>query len=421
MYLTGCFQAIFDIVWVLLYNFYICGKRGYTMNSNASRPNFGIRLLGFLLALVLFAGTMSAIAIADIRIITTKENLTTIIRQALFERTTAVRAAIDGGKGAATARNRMNLAMVKLDEANASSDASQALVEWVYDTLMEQHGDELELTLENVEAFVEDSTLKDTIAQLGASLISDAYTGENTTELDQQTVRTLLEENADVIKEHFDIEISTETLDALTQTIVTNDYVAQIQEEGVESLLMGKTPAGSGGNADTNPGDASNAPQTPTPDAPNAGVSADRNLVELLQAFRDATSAMALLLSLGVVVLCVVLLLLIYRKWIWCAFGSIGWPLMLASVPYLLVTVPALWMKDLWNLIFSFSSSVGAAARTIMELTAPVCIGTFALGFVLAVVGLVWKAIHYTRLKTREQELSEALIAEEPEKTLTQE
>lgn len=369
-------------------------------------PSVPARIAGFFLCLVLCLSTVAAIGIGDVRIATTKENMTLIIRQALFRPQSLPAAQVGSGSGAAAPRTQPRLAApgTRLEEPIPPADASQALVEWVYNTLVAQHADELTLTLEQVEAFVEDSTLKDTIAELGASLISDLYTGENTTVLDEETIRSLLAENAEVIKEHFDYELTPDTLDSLTQTIVTNDYVSQIQADGVESLLTG---TGSGGSSAAGP----DANPDADPGVPSSGTSVG----DLLTAFRAATSVGMLAACIAAAVVCIAALAVLHRKWIWRALRGTGVALLIAAIPFLLPTLPALLVKEQWNSVFSglgMVSSVAAMVRAMLEITAPVCISVFAAGLALLIAAPIVRAV--SNRKTAGTELPEAPAPVEP-------
>jgi sulfate ABC transporter permease subunit len=97
----------------------------------------------------------------------------------------------------------------------------------------------MNLTLETVQQFVDESTLKDFIAEKGASLITDYYTGENTTAITEEEIQEQLEMNKDLIKETFDYEITEEKIQEITTKVVENDYIAQIQEEGIVNVVMG--------------------------------------------------------------------------------------------------------------------------------------------------------------------------------------
>lgn len=390
--------------------------------SKSYRPAIGIRLLCVLLSLVLFAGVVAAIFVADVRIITGKENLQKIISQALFTTQTVrpIRAAGQGNSPAA-AHPQQRLSRAKLTDIDIDagdlkeilsgsdieidtenvSENSQALVQWVYESLMQEYGDQVDMSFESVQAFVEESTLKEFVAEMGASLISDFYSGENTTTLDAETIRGLLEENAPLIEKHFGYTLDSQAMDAVTDAIAKNDIVSQIQDEGITSILTG------GSNAVTN-GDG----ETPANDLV-------ATVTEVLDAFRSATSVQALAGCIAVAAVCALLIIVLNLKYIWYALRKIGNTLIVSDILYLIPVVLALLLTDTWNSIFSFAPPVGKVLHTIVELTAPVAVGVFAAGLVLDIAALVIRlTVKKARATAAEtQELSQVLEQDIPEAT----
>lgn len=371
------------------------------------KPPVWVRIVTFLVSLVLFFSVVGAMFICDVRIITDKDNMSAIIRQALFSRQTVRPAAGTGGSGAAHARAAARLAsmQVRLDEEkkNTSGDASGALVEWMYNTLKEQYGDQLDVSLEGVQAFVEESTLKDEIASLGASLISDFYTGENTTVLSEETLQALLEENAQLIEKHFGVTLTEKDIQDITDTVASNDYITQIQERGVAQVLISAMTGGSGGSI--------------TGGNTQSGTELAQTITSLLETFRAYTSAGALIACIAVAVVCAAVIVVLNLKWIWRALRCIGTPLLLASLPMALVSGCVLLMAGFWDGIFAgISASVGAAVTTVIRLTAPVALGAFGTGIALLIAALALRLTVGSKRKKEAltRELSDALTEEEP-------
>lgn len=383
------------------------------------RPAIGIRILCVLLSLVLYAGVVAAIFVADVQTVTSKDNLQKIISQALFT-THTVRPVpgVTGGSGAPAHTPRIGSAKlsdieIEIDsedleqmlegsdiDTEALGETSQQLVEWVYNSLMSEYGDQVSISREDVQAFVEESTLKDFVAEMGASLISDFYTGENTTTLDAETIRGLLEENASLIEKHFGYTLDAEVIDAVASAISENDLVAKIQEEGVTSILTGSISGETTGeNSET-----------------NALVT---TVTEILETFRSATSQQTLITCIIVAAVCAAVIILLNLKYIWYALRKIGNTLIVSDILYLIPVVLALLLTETWNNLFSFAPPVGKVVYTVVELTAPVAIGVFAAGVVLDIAALIIRlSVKKARANAAEtQDLSQALEAEIPEAT----
>lgn len=366
------------------------------------KPAGGIRLVCVLLSLVLTLSVMAGIVITDFRLATTKENAARIIRQALFRTHTVATVATENGSHAAHAPvslPRPHLSVAKLDK-ESSGIITDVMVEWLYDNLSEQYGEENLVSKEDIEAFINESTLKDDISGLAASLINDFITGENTTSLDAETLRTLVNENAAVIEKYFGVTVSEEMVSGLVETITTSDYVAQLQEDGIGGLLIN---AGS---------QITGQPDAAGPDGGNDGTAADTSPVaELLTSFRQATSVGAIIGCFGTAAVCMVVLILLNLKYLWYALRKIGVSLAVASLPSFVPTVLYMIQKEAFN-----STVVGAVVGLILQITAPVCISIFAVGAVLIVVSFIMKAQMKKNVKLTDatEEISASLVQEEP-------
>lgn len=382
-----------------------------------NKPPVWIRFVTFLISLVLFFSVAAALFIGNVQIITDKENMSTIIREALFDRFT-IRPAISGGtgsgNGAAMVRipNRLAMPQLKLEEEENSGDASAALVEWVYNTVMEQYGEELDVSLEDVQAFVEESTLKDEIADLGASLISDFYTGENTTELSAETVTRLLEENAPLIQEHFGVTLTQEDISTIGDSIAENDYIAQIQEKGVTEMLI-SIMAGD----PENPGSSGNTPGADTAIPGGSSGNLVQTVTTALNSFRSYTSSTSLLMFIAISLVCVAAMIALNWKWLARGLYSSGMPMLLVSLPTAAVCLYVLCAEASFDALFAgISSSVGAAVKIVIHLIAPAWLGVFAAGVALIIAAIVVKAVSGRKQQTETvtEVFSGALIDEEP-------
>lgn len=352
------------------------------------KPGGVIRLVSVILSIVLTLSMMAGILIADIRLATTKENAAKIIRETLFT-TQIARPVSSGGSGqaghAAAVRPHVRLAAKKLDNGS-SGIMTDVMVEWLYNNLAEQHGEEALVSIDDIEAFIEESTLKDDISGLAASLINDFVTGKNTTALDEETVRTLVNENAAVIEKHFGVAFSEEFVSGLVETITTSDYVSQLQEDGIGGLLL---------NAGTSDGSSGTA----------------NPVADLLTNFRKATSVGAIIACFGVALACMVALILLNLKHLWYALRKIGMALTVASLPSAVPTLVSMAAAEAFN-----ATVAGAVIAKILQITAPLCISVFAVGVVLIVVSVVLKvqAKKNAKLADTTEELSAALVEEAP-------
>lgn len=378
------------------------------------KPSAPIRLVCVLLSIVLALSMMAGILIANIRIATTVENTARIIRQTLFTTQTVRHAPAAVSSGAPrVSRSPVRMAKVRLDEESSTGIITEILVDWLYENLTEQYDDSLTVTQADVEAFVEASTLKDDISNLGASLINDFITGNNNTTLDEATITSLIQENAALIESYFGVALSSDMISTIVSTITSSNYVAQLQSDGIGGLLL-NTATGSNGSQDETiaPGDSGTAGGDDSSTLSDGSVSndtaAENPVADLLNTFRKATSIGAMIACFGVAAACMAALILLNLKYIWYALKKIGVSLLISSLPSL---IPTLFAKSMASL-----GVVGAVIGMILQITAPVCICVCAAGIVLIAASVIVKrnVKKQQSISAATEELSNALMEEEP-------
>lgn len=375
------------------------------------RPGFGIRLLSSLLCLIIFVSMLAGILIADIRIITTKENTSKIIRESLFISHTVRPAAARPGSGSghgAIAHGNTRFAMPRLAEEDTAGVMTEALVEFVYESMTEQYG-ELPITLEEVEEFIDQSTLKDEISDLSASLINDLVTGENTTVIDEEMITGLVMDNADLIEEYFQVTVDEEAISQMAQELVQSDAVVQIQEEGISQVLLDSMTGGGhrdpslnnpydetlGGDSGSDSGVGSGNENIGSGNAaPNVA-----EIAQVLQDIRAAISSTAMIICFGIAAFCALLLFLLNRKWIWYPLRKLGVALIFAALPMLIPTIVVIAMVDVWTGLFISMAVVGTVIAMMLTMTAPVCLGTAGFGALCILTSIIVKSVTKHRLK----------------------
>ena len=353
---------------------------------------FGKFLLGvltFLLCIALMVSTIVTIVMADVTILTDKDNINTLITEFL--------------KPSASVQLEDELLPLRADENTAPavlslSDASSAeiselgssgfMVDVIYDMIRQQAGDELPFTKEQVESFVEESTLSDFLAEKGAGLVSDLLTGEKTTTITADEIKQQLEQNAQLIEETFRIPLDTETIAGLTAGIEESGVLDQINEGGLESILA----AGDENQSPDAEGEATETVKTPIT---LEGILSGKvdistlSLPQILELMRSITSATVLLSCIGVCVGIIGLIFLTRWKKYYTAMIVTGITLfitgMICMIPAIVVwNVPEMIMELLGDLAVGMT-----LIRKIVDMTSPVTIGVTVFGFALIVGGSV--------------------------------
>lgn len=344
-----------------------------------------LAIVSFVLCVALFASTLVTMLVADVKVATNKDNLQNILNQTLsapYQQTTL---------------RPMNLAAGAGVAADASSgDLSDVLIGFAFDSVQEMLGDEAALDLAQVKEFVEKSTIKEFLSEKSASIISDIYTGEKTTTITADEIVGLIEENKDLLKEHFDVEIPAEQIGELKQMIAEIPAIQQIQEEGIASVIMNSGGAvapdaeGSSGVTTTAPEWATKLPGFGTYIESGDASHLFNNPVALaLEVVRYYTSDAALWLCIGVCAVLIGLLFLCAWNKPYKAMIKSGITLFIASIGFLVPTLIAWLSPATWMALFSFEPMVGSVSRIILMLTGGVCGGVAGLGVALIAGGIV--------------------------------
>lgn len=364
----------------------------------------GVRfLLGFvtfLLCVALFVTVIAGILVSNVvQILSSQENLESLLRQVLFadmHQSAPLRSAPLGN--APAIRQTPVKTLAPADIRLSEQQTATSMVEWIYEALAEDFGDQLQVDLDTVKEFVERSTLDDFLVEKGAGLINDVYTGENTVTLSADEIKAKIEENAALIEEYFGVPVDTQVITDVTNIIEENEYVERIEEEGIVNIIM--NPQG-----------------TTTPDGMENPDSADTEQIQqIIDTTRTVLSLTTVLICVGACLLLIALILLVNMKQIWVGLNKAGITLMLAALPAMAVTV-AVWVVPAgWAVQLGFPAIIESVLHEIVSINAVICFGVFAFGLLMLVGGIVTYCLVRSKRKqaTEAAAVEEALIAEAP-------
>lgn len=316
-----------------------------------------LSFIAFLLCIVLFISSLATMLVADVRVITTRDNLKTIINQFILGSMSAE----PGTAGLAIG----NPVLRAEEDEEDSSALMNALVKNVYEMLAQQYGDEVPFTQEEVSDFVKESTLPEFISEKAADIITEIYTGELTTTITAEEVKELLEENKTLIEDTLKIEVSTEMVETVADWVERSDVTTKVQQQ-ISQIVGGSlstdTEPATSAPGDVSPDDGASSSGKPslgvtdTGKTPASGVVGDvtaavANIQELIAAIkngeklnlpialnvlRSVTTKNVLFACIGT---CLVLMLLIFlcklNRW-YAALRNCGVVYLLAGITLLL-------------------------------------------------------------------------------------
>lgn len=376
---------------------------------------FLLGFISFILCILLFVSTLAGILVANVvQILSSQDNLETLLRQVLFvetHRAGPVHIAPGGNAPALHQAPAKSLAPsdIRLDAPVAVPEVntSASVVEWIYGELVDDFGEGIQISLEEVQDFVERSTLDDFIVETAATLLNDVYTGENTVVLSGEKIQALIEENAALIEEVFQVPVDMEVVNSVTSVIEENEYVDRIQEEGITNIIL-------------NP-NGSQSEDTPEADDTTGVVPQDKetnsmDVEMILDTARTVLSINTIFIFGGICLLLIALVLVTNIKQIWAGMNAVGITLMLAALPFVFTTVLVWTVPAGWAEQFGLIRMVEALVREIVNINATICIGVFALGLVLLVSGIVISCIVRKKRKqaAETEKLSEDVFAAAP-------
>lgn len=340
----------------------------------------GVRILMVFVAIILcvamFVVSMAGTLVLNVRAIVSRDGISKIVTQLVSGETVSgpVRSALAVGTG-----------IVYLDEYSSQSDMSGMLVDWAYDLVKEAFGNEVEISKEQVEEFVQESAVKDFVADKAAGLVEDFYNEESTTTITVEEITQLIEENKEIIEEKFDIVIDQEALEELDTKLEESGILEPIEENGLMGYIeqtMTESPA-----PDTAPDGEVGGSIGGTQESMNNMNKAK----EIMNILRQVTSYEAVAVLGGAFVLLMVLLFFVTRRSFPATLSQTGSMLMLTGVIF---CVPTVLCKVAPALVTGIlGKELGGIVCLVFHAAAVVNYTVLGVGFGLIVLSIVAKVI----------------------------
>lgn len=373
---------------------------------------FLMGIIGFVLCIVMFVTALTGIVLLDLRAMTSENGITTIIETLLTSGKKApatVRPGLAVGGMVRRAQDSMSDSThVEIDAngnvyvdgellegatmgedgtvnmggqitvgPNAGGDSSDAIVDWVVGQLQDFTGGELPVTPEQIENFVEQSTIKDFIAEKVAGMVGDFYTGNITTTITMEEITQLVEENKALIQSEFGIEITEEHTEALKQIVEDTGILEQVQEQGIMGILG--SVGGMGGVGGDGEGGGLMDP----------GMMQQMQQIQMaVEIVRQVTSYTAIA-AVGLIFLALAAILFCTTQFSWPAtLADCGVVLMLASAIFVIPSTVFTNSPELVTELLGNPMLV-KLAQTFFNATAGVNYGAFGVGVGLIVLAIV--------------------------------
>lgn len=315
-----------------------------------------LRILSVLLCLCLCASLLATALILDFRLVTSKDTTREIAGCFLSAPSQPRRIPLTAAMGI--------LRLTAPTDANAQTQ--DELVGWLYDTLKEQHGDELVVTQEQMQTFLDQSTTKEYLTEKIASYMDDFINGTDTTTITTEELNWLMDENNAAIEGQLGVQMD----DAAREQVLTFAEEMNIGEvirkeviEKVENIPLS-------GGSDVQPGE-------------KAGFT----IGDLMAQLRSLTSTTALIISIAINVLLIVALFFTNRMRLSGTLCCVGIPMTIMGGLLALVTVALLLLPNL------LPDGLGNPVTVLARAVAPVHFTMLGLGIAALIGAIVAKAL----------------------------
>ena len=317
-----------------------------------------LRILSILLCLCLCASLLATALILDFRLATSKDNIKelagSLLRSPASPQRVPLTAAMGGLRLAGT--------------SGAGTQTQEALVEWLYDTLKEQHGDELTVTQEQMQAFLDQSTTKEYLTDKIASYMDDFINGTANTTITTQELAWLIQENNAAIEAELGVEMDEAAQEQVLAFVEEVNIGEVIRTEVIEN--MNRIPIS--GSASAQPGHTAASGYT---------------VGDLMQELRTLTSTAALIISIAINILLIAALFFTNRMRLSATLCCTGIPMTVVGT---LLALPTALLQLIPSLL---PNPLGSAVSILAGTVAPVHYSALGLGIAALVGAIVAKAL----------------------------
>ena len=195
----------------------VCERSPYRKPHIALR--IGMQLLSLVLCMLLCVSLVAVVFIADANMLTSSGGIKQLISAVLLPRQTPsaprpMAAAVVLSADSGQIDPSLLYGTLPQDEGglpDASGDSS-VLVDILYNTIQDMMGDEMPITKDQLQDFMENSTVSDYIAEKAAGFTDDILSGTENTQITAEELTQLMEENKSAIEQAFDVTITDEQM-----------------------------------------------------------------------------------------------------------------------------------------------------------------------------------------------------------------
>lgn len=339
----------------------------------------GMQLLSFLLCLVLCVMLVATVVVADLNLLTSSGGIKQVISALLLPGKAPQHIHPMVGAGGVPIGGDLpidgdivvddDMKDVANDILSAGGDTN-ALVDVLYKTMQDMLGEETNITKEQLQTFVEESTITEYISEKAAGYAEDILSGTENTVITSEELVQLVEENKTIIEESFNITITEEQMEEIKTNVTTI-----IEEQDINTTIRTEI---------------NNVMESATSGAADAGIP----LAEIMAGIRLISQDSTLY---GFVGACVVLLLLLCATNFYNIPGGLTW----ASFPCMIIggilAAPIAVVQTMPEILGELAS-----LAPLVNVFAPIHYAVPLIGVALLVISIVWRIVRSCIRNSRE-------------------
>lgn len=185
-----------------------------------------LELVAIILCLTLFVVTIAGALIVDLRVMTSENGLEKILTELVTSTISQ-----PGNSAQAPVPNGSVTLLSNV------SEVSNPITDMVYDMLKDQFGQDLPLSKEEVSNFINNSTVKDFMAEKVSGAIDDFINETNNTTITKDEIMDLVKDNAPLIKESFGVEITDDQIKELETALDEIPILEELEQDGLMGFI----------------------------------------------------------------------------------------------------------------------------------------------------------------------------------------
>ncbi len=261
----------------------------------------------------------------------------------------------------------MELSDMEIPADVLTSGDTEALVDWLVEVLEETTGSEVDVDEQQLQQFIEESTIPQYMAEKAAGYAEDFINGTKNTLITSEELLALVEENEELIASTFQVELTSEMKaelgTALEQTIEENRINEVIHEEVFTSMQ----------------------------DSISEALPVEWEQIQ--SALQLLTSDAVMLAAIGV---CVVLMLLLCALNFYNIPGGLTWSAVACILIGGVLSAPIVLLQASPELMTDVAGIPAAVSQLILSFVSALSLvhyGILALGVALLLISIIWRAI----------------------------